>query len=157
MKGKGAIFEGEIGQSRSKSVLFTPRQVSPTLGVLEQVGSALGRAGDPLPVTLARIETRRWECGLGSRARKDVSFRQVWEEGSEVEWRESRRKECVYLWKWRDAMIHCGEWPESPFNQHTQCLYTTKALGLEVSFYIHSKTQWHSQSPTAGSLDVERA
>ena len=31
--------------------------------------------------------------------------------------------------------IHCGEWPESPFNQHTQCLYTTKALDLEVSFY----------------------
>ena len=52
-----------------------------------------------------------------------------------MEWRESQRKEVVHLWEWRDATIHCGEWPESPFNQHTQCLYTTKALVLVVSFY----------------------
>ena len=43
--------------------------------------------------------------------------------------------ERIHLWDWRDAKIHCSEWPESPFDQHTQCLYTTKALVLEVSFY----------------------
>ena len=43
--------------------------------------------------------------------------------------------ERIHLWEWRDAKIHCSEWPESPFDQHTQCLYTTKALVLVVSFH----------------------
>ena len=42
--------------------------------------------------------------------------------------------ERIHLWEWRDAKIHCSEWPESPFDQHTQCLYTTKALVLAASF-----------------------
>ena len=39
-----------------------------------------------------------------------------------------------------EATIHCGEWLEGPFNQHTQCLFLCKRHSrLEVSFLVSTR------------------
>ena len=73
-KGEDAKHDDEIGREHPTSVLFTLGRSLPTWDELGRVGSALEGVDDPFPAELARTEARRWESGLGSRARRDVSF-----------------------------------------------------------------------------------
>ena len=138
---RGAGDETWVGQSHSKSVLFTPQRLSSTMGALERLGG-VGACGRSFPATQTKGETQRQRRGLGSHTWKGrvPSLRTSFEE-----W--SRGRESMVLTKGdcpslgvEEAMIHCGEWLEGPFNQHTQCLFLCKRHSrLEVSFLVSTQ------------------